>query len=853
MKNAMKRNLFFFLFFLSLLGCKSNEVAVIPVNLRTEYLHEPIGIDAKSPNFSWEYEGNCPDFVPSKNEVLIGTNPKQLTPYSSEMVLKPRTKYYWNVTAWDVKGKRSETSKTATFETGMYSLSDWSGKWITDNHDKDFRPAPLLRKAFDANKKIQKARLYVTAAGYYEMDINGKRVGTNYMDPGYTHFDKRLLYVTHDVSSLLEQGENVIAGVLGNGWYNEQSKAVWNFETARWRGRPSLLCELHIIYTDGSKEIVTTDASWKTSTGPYVLNNIYSGDWYDANLEQSGWNNIHFDDSKWQPAIETKCPTQMLVAQQMPAIRVSEELKPIAMTAFNDHNYLFTFEKNFAGVCRLRVKGEAGTRIELRHGERIDDKGHLSIIPINEYFHPVDTTEKFQTDVYILKGNGEETFTPSFTYHGFQYVEVESSKPVQLTKESLTGLFMHTDVQPVGHFSCSNALLNKIWDASMNAYVSNLYSIPTDCPQREKNGWTADAHVSVDLGTWGFDGITLYEKWMNDFIDNQREQGNISGIIPSDTWGYDDWIGPVWDAALFIIPNAMYNYYGNLRCIQNLYPTMERYLKYLNSREKDGLMSYGIGDWVPWKATTNTNYTSSAYYYWDNVLMARFASLLGKDAMPYQQKAEEIKKLVNNKYFDATKNIYAEGTQAGQAVALYLGLVSKEKEKAVADKLHELVRTNDYFLDFGMLGSKTVPAMLAKYGYIEDAMKMITKIDKPSWGYWIEKMNYKTLPEDWGCASSLNHVFLGDVSAWMMNWLAGINYDTNNPGFRRILIIPHFVNDLNWAKGEYHSVNGYICSEWKREGTKIVLTVTIPIGTEATVKVGDKVVDLKGGTHKLEF
>ena len=847
----MKRSIFFFLSFLLLLGCKSGEVAVTPVNLRTEYLVEPVGIDAKSPCFTWEYHGSDKRFVPSKNEIRIGTSSKQLALYSSDMALKPRTKYYWNVTVWDANGKHLKISKTATFETGMYSFDDWSGKWITDNHDKEFRPAPLLRKVFNANKTIQEARLYIAAAGYYNMYINGQRVGTNQMDPGYTHFDKRILYVTHDVSSLLKQGENVIATVLGNGWYNEQTKAVWNFETARWRARPSLLCELHITYTDGSKDMIVTDASWKTSTGADILNNIYSGEWYDANLEQSGWNNINFDDSKWQSAIEIKCPTQMLVAQQMPAISVKEELHPVSMNAFNDHDYLFSFEKNFAGVCRLKVSGEAGTRIEFTHGERLDDNGHLSIVPINEYFHAVDTTERFQTDMYILKGDGEETFTPSFTYHGFQYVEVKASKPVQLTKKSLTGLFMHTDVQSVGHFTCSNPLLNKIWDASMNAYLSNLHSIPTDCPQREKNGWTADAHVSADLGTWGFDGITLYEKWMNDFIDNQNAEGEITAIVPSSGWGLGE--GPVWDAALFVIPNVLYNYYGNLRCIQKMYPTMLRYLEYLKSKEKDGLITFGLGDWVPWKATTNTDYTSTGYYYLDNVLMARFASLLGKDATPFQKKAEELKQRINQKFFNSEMNTYAEGTQAAEAVALYLGLVPKEKEQAVANKLHELLQTNNYFLDFGMLGSKTVPAMLTKYGYVEDAMKMITKTEQPSWGFWIEKMKYKTLSEDWKCASSLNHVFLGDVSSWMMNTLAGINYDSDNPGFRKILFTPHFVKDLNWAKGEYHSINGYICSEWKREGAQVILTVTVPLGTEATVKVKDQIIPLQSGVHKLKF
>lgn len=837
-----------FALLLLLFGCKHTEEAVVPVNLRTEYLREPIGIDTQAPRFTWEYTGEKTDFMPARNEIRIGTTPDNLSVYSTDTSLEPHTRYYWNVTVWDAKGKQSKTSATASFETGKYTSDDWSGKWITDKQDKEYEPAPLFRKTFTTDKEIKEARAYVAAAGYYELFINGERVGENYLDPGYTHFDKRILYVTHDVTSLLKQGDNVLATVLGNGWYNEQTVAVWKFHEANWRGRPAMLCELRLTYADGTSDVIITDESWQTAIGGYTYNNLYSGDKYDANLEEPGWKTVGFTDSQWQPATITENPTRLLVSQQMPGIHITEELKPIDVKTFDNGNYLFTFDKNIAGVCRLTVKGETGTRIILKHGERLAGNGHLQQEPINEFFRPVKQEEMFQTDIFTLKGTGEEVFMPSFTYHGFQYVEVECSKPVTLTKENLTALFMHTDVTPTGSFTCSNPTLNKIWNATMNAYVSNLHSIPTDCPQREKNGWTADAHIAIDLALFGFDGITVYEKWMNDFIDNQRDSiGDISGIVPCYDWGYGT--GPVWDAALFVIPNALYDYYGDSQSIQTMYPTMLRYLDFLKTREKEGLLDYGLGDWVPWKAMTNNEYTSSAYYYLDYTLMARFASLLGKDATAYQQKAAELKQLINRKFFNEETNTYAEGTQAAQGVALYLGLVPEGKEQAVADKLHELVEANNYFLDFGMLGSKMVPAMLAKYGYIADVMKMITKTEAPSWGHWVDTMNYSTLPEDWGSKSSLNHVFLGDISAWMMNWLAGIRYDEAAPGFRRIEITPCFVKELDWAKGEYHSVKGLIRSEWKRENQAITLSVTIPIGSEATIKAGNSTYQVQGGTH----
>lgn len=845
---------------LLLSGCKGTNEATVPVHLRTEYLREPLGLDTPSPRFTWEYAGEEDGFSASRSEIRIGTSPDALQPYSFGTALQPHTRYYWNVTVWDGEGRACRTSEMASFETAKLSPSDWSARWITDSRDKEYEPSPLFRKAFPIEKEIKEARAYIASAGYYELFVNGQRVGENYLDPGYTHFDKRVLYVTHDITGLLKQGANAVAAALGNGWYNEQSVAVWNFHEARWRNRPRMLCELRVEYTDGTVETIATDDTWRTATGPYTYSSLYSGDRYDATLEEIGWKTETFEDNKWPLAVLTEAPAPLLVAQQMPGIRITEEVQPIAVKAFSDKLYVYSFPKNMAGVCRLKVKGAAGTRVTLKHGELLKSDGRLEPGNIDVYYHPVKPGEVFQMDVFTLRGTGEEeVFVPSFTYHGFQYVEVESSQPVALTEESVTGLFMHTDVKPVGSFTCSNPLLNKIWNATMLAYRSNLHSIPTDCPQREKNGWTADAHIAIDLGLLGFDGITFYEKWMNDFIDNQRDSiGDVSGIIPSSGWGYGDWPGPVWDAAMFIIPNALYDYYGETRSIENLYPTMLRYLDYLKTKEKDGYLTNGLGDWVYWKATTNTEYTSTAYYYVDYTLMARFATLLGKDPIPYQKKADELKALINRKFFNPETGVYAEGTQTAQAVALHLGLVPTGKEQLVADRLHEVVSANNYFLDFGLLGSKTVPAMLTKYGYVEDAMRMITKTEAPSWGYWVETMGYTTLPETWTLSpkfadASLNHVFMGDVSAWMMNQLAGINYDTATPGFRHIRITPHFVRGLDWAQGEYHSVQGLISSQWKREGDKVLLTVTVPSGCTATVEVAGQTEALTSGVHTLTY
>ena len=857
-------------------SCQTINKEVVPGELRTEYLSGPIGLDTPSPRFTWNFSPSQKEFSQSYYQIHVATSAGLLEEgkadvwdsdklegtlpfarYTGTTPLESHRMYYWNVTVWDASGRKTSTSQTATFEMAKINPSDWQAKWITDKQDKEFEPAPLFRKTFSAKKPIASARAYVSAAGYAELFINGKRVGENFLDPGYTHFDKRLLYVTHDITPLLTQGENAVGAVLGNGWYNIQSKAVWDFEKARWRDRPRFLCELRITYADGSSEVVATDDSWRTSTGPYTYNNLYSGDMYDARLEQEGWNTPTFNDASWTDAVITSQPAPLLVAQTMPGIRITEEVKASAFKTFSNKLYVYSFPKNMAGVTRLKVKGKPGTRITVKHGELLKKDGRLEQGNINVYYHPEKAKEVFQMDVYTLKGTGEEeVFMPHFCYHGFQYAEVESSEPVELTDQSLTALFMHTALDQVGEFSSSNELLNKIWTATNQAYRSNIHSIPTDCPQREKNGWTADAHVAIDLALLNFDGITLYEKWMNDFIDNQRDSiGDISGIIPSSSWGYGEWIGPVWDAALFIIPNALCNYYGDTRSIEKLYPTMERYLKYLSTREKDGYLAYGLGDWVFYKTQTPNEYTSTAYYYLDYTLMARFASLLGKDATHFQQKADQLKTLINTKYFNPETGIYANGSQTAQALALYLGLVPEGKEQLVADKLLEAVKATDHFLDFGLLGSKTVPAMLTRYGYVEDAYRMITKTEAPSWGYFVQTMGYTTLPETWTMSpefrdASLNHVFMGDVSAWMYNCLAGINYDADQPGFAHVVIRPYFVKDLQWVKGSYKSVKGLIRSEWKRDEGNVKLTVEIPAGTTATV-YADKEYRIGSGIHSF--
>ena len=507
----------------------------------------------------------------------------------------------------------------------------------------------MFRKTFKVDRQPHEARIYVSSLGYYDIYLNGKRVGDHHMDPGYTGYDKRSLYVTHDVTRLLRKGVNNLEVTLGNGFANCQSRDAWGQEKAPWRSRPTFICE---VKADG-KTVAKTDESWETALSPVIYNNLYSGVHKDGRIVP------RFD----HRAISVKAPNDNLKSQIMPAIRPLATIESKLLQSWGDTVFLYDMGRNIAGVCKLGIRGEQGTKVSLAHGELLKKNGRLEQGNLNIYYHPLRQDEAFQTDVYTIGRTGRrEEFQPQFTYHGFRYVELKSSRPIDAKNISLQGVVMRTALDRIGHFRCSDSLLNRIYDATMLSYEDNIHSIPTDCPQREKNGWTADAHVAVDLGLLNYDGINFYEKWMDDFIDNQRPDGNVSGIVPSAGWGYGDSPGPVWDAALFIVPTAIDDYYGDSTAMRKLYPTMLRYMKWLKSLEKeDGTLACGIGDWLPYSTQTPTDFTSTLYAYADYKMMTRIAEILDENPTPWAREANAMRDRINAQWFDADKNLYANG------------------------------------------------------------------------------------------------------------------------------------------------------------------------------------------------
>ncbi len=868
--NSLTTGLFILLLqiFVSCQQEKSKNIKV--ASLTCEYLKNPIGLDTEKPRFRWKLKTNDENVLQEKYEIYVGTDSVEvsngkgdfwesgkvndssnLAIYKGE-TLKPFTKYYWSVKIGDEKSKINGISKVSSFETGIMN-EEWKGSWITDMEDIDLKPAPYFRKEVNITKEVKKATAYITAAGLFELHINGDKIGNNRLDPTYTRFDKRNLYVTHDVTNQIQEEDEIALGViLGNGWYNHQSTAVWNFHKAEWRNRPRFLMNLKIQYKDGTSEDIVTDSNWKTATGPITFNSIYTAEHYDANLETPGWDSPDFKDSAWNNAIETDTPSDNIVAQSLHPVRNTEEIKPVGVQKISDTKYIFDLGRNISGVSKLTLKGEPNTELRITHAEQLDSTEAIDMSNIDVHYRPTDDSDPFQTDIFILKGEGKETFMPKFNYKGFQYVEVESNKPIELNKENLSGIFMHSDVPKVGKIKSSNEIINKIWKATNASYLSNLFGYPTDCPQREKNGWTGDAHIAIETGLYNYDGITVYEKWMDDHRDEQQANGVLPSIIPTWGWGYEWGNGPDWTSTIAIVPWELYQFYGDSRALEKNYDNIKLYIDHITEISPSGLTDWGLGDWVPVEDETPVELTSSIYYFVDTQILSKTAKLLGKDAdhKKYKDLAEKIKVAINEKYLDKKTGIYESGFQTELSAPLYWGIVPEDKIGLVAKNLAEKVKEDDKHINVGLLGSKTILNALSENGYANLAYEVASQETYPSWGWWI-KNGATTLLENWdiGADSDLsrNHIMFGEISAWFYKALGGIFPDENAPGFKNVILKPNFVDGLENFEARHEGPYGEIVSKWeKQEDNRVKYNVVIPPNSTAKVHLKGENIEVNG-------
>ncbi|WP_372950829.1 alpha-L-rhamnosidase [Mariniphaga sp.] len=849
------------LFLLGMLNFQSSAQIEVS-NLKSEHLQNPIGIDETHPRFTWQLESEKPGSFQKAFQLAVGTEETEVasgkgniwesgTVHSSVIPgvyngpeLQPFTRYFWSVRIQDEAGNWTDWSPVAFFETGMMEMANWKGKWITDTHDYDVKPAPYFRKEFNAGKKIASARAYIAVAGLYELSINGQRIGDHRLDPTYTRFDRRNLCVTYDVTENLQQGENAIGVLLGNGWYNHQSTAVWFFDQAPWRARPKFCMDLRITYSDGSVETISTGQDWQTAFSPVIFNSIYTAEHYDARLEQPGWDKPGFKAEGWKNATNTGAPSQNIVAQALHPIRNVTEIPAVEMKKQGENKWLFDFGRNMAGVTHMKVSGPEGTTIRLKHVERLDSAGRADMSNIDVHYRPTDDSDPFQTDIFILSGKGEDEFMPRFNYKGFQYVEVTSDQPLELTKENLTAYFMHSGVPPVGKIHSSNNTLNKIWEAANASYLSNLFGFPTDCPQREKNGWTGDAHIAIETGLYNYDGITVYEKWLDDHRDEQQPNGVLPAIIPTSGWGYHWANGPDWTSTIAIIPWNIYLFYGDSRILEQNYDNIKRYVDYIDENYPSGITDWGLGDWVPVKSVTPKEFTSSAYYYVDAVILSKAAKILGKqsDSEKYKALAEKIKTAVNEKYLDRETGMYGSGLQTELSVALHWGLVPDELREKVAENLAKRVEADNKHIDVGLLGTKTILNALSENGYPELAWEVASQETFPSWGWWIVNgatTFYENWPLDASRDISMNHIMFGEINAWYYKALGGIFPDEKEPGFKNVMLKPNFVPGLEHFEASHDGPYGTIVSSWKKQRREVEYTIEIPANSTATLVLNE--------------
>ena len=857
-------------------------------NLTCEYMGNPLGIDFLSPRLSWQITGDASNvkqiayqiIASEKEEDIINGNAvlwdsgkiesdqSHLINYSGPE-LKSGQRIYWAVKIWDNSGGATDFSEPAFFEMGLLDEKDWDdAEWIgrlTDINDKENEKAPMLRKEFSVKKEIASARAYISGLGFYELLINGKRVGERLLDPGVTRYDKRVLYVVHDITKYLNEDENAVGVILGNGFYNQFCTNVWDAGKAPWRNCPSLLMKILVNYTDGTKEIIISDTSWKVSTGPIIFNGMYMGEVYDARFEKKDWSTTEYNDDEWQQAVTAISPKGKICCHILPPVKITETFSAKSITEPKPGLFVADMGVNFAGWVKINVKGPAGTKIILKYGERLREDGTVERDSLRVH---LEDPKKFQTDTYILKGDGEETFEPKFNYHGFQYVQIEDW-PGKPELSDIKGCFLHTAFEQTGTFKCSNDLFNKIQECTLRSYRSNFHHFPTDCPHREKNGWMADAHLSAELGYRNFNPASAYAKWMDDIKDEQRDDGALPGIVPTAGWGYDWGNGPAWDSAYTLICWYQYLNCGDKKILEDHFDTMAKYVDYAKTKaggyESDGfgvtggIVCFGLGDWLPPSGFPDDSlvpdrFLLSAYYYKVTELVSEIAKIIGRTeaAEKYEKEAQSIKDNINRAFHIPSLGIYTNGTMAAQSTALYQDVVPEGNIDLAVEKLVSDVERLDYHPICGAHTVKWILHVLSDNGHADIAYKIANQKTYPSWGYWMDK-GATTLFESWQAAGSLNHIFFGDISHWFYKCLAGIQIDTQNPGYKNFIIKPSPVEDLTWVDAEQQTPYGKIKSEWKVEKNVFTINVSVPHNSTATVILPDgSKTDITSGDHTFK-
>lgn len=880
---------------------------LIPQNLRCEWRVNPLGIDAVRPHFSWTLRSSDARRRGAKQaayQILVsfpapgkGGNAAQAWDSgkvsSSQIVqieyagsaLASATRYFWKLRVWDEHGLPSAWTASNEFSTGLLGPDRWKASWIAAEKDRpvqppavenrgtvarSMRPLPIFRHEFAVQKKVHCAFIFVSGLGHYELHINGKNVTDTVLAPGWTNYRKRVFYNTYDVSELLKYGRNAIGVMLGNGMYNvpgikgRYTKFIGSF------GQPKLILELHLRYLDGTDQIVASDSSWKTSNGPIVFTTIYGGEDYDARREQPGWDMPAFHGAGWKSALKVKGPGGELIAEQSPPIKVMHSYLPGNVTHPKPDVTIYDLGQNFSGWPEISVRGRRGAKLKLVAGELLDPSGLVSQ-------HSANASPGFKNSFsYTLRGGGNETWHPRFTYYGFRYLQVEGANPTEAetadkpTVVSCTGHFIHDDVDTVGTFESSSELFGRVHRLINMAVLSNMVSVLTDCPQREKLGWLEQTYLAGSSILMNYDAISLYKKMALDIHDSQLVNGMVPGIAPEyvaflDRNGASTMFrdSPEWGSAAILSPWTAYQFYGDRDLLASQYDSMRSYSAYLGNRAKDYILDYGLGDWYDIgpgppgvSQLTGKEVTATAVYYQDLVVLSKIAALLNKprDAEHYAVEAASVRDAFNVKLFHAETGQYDRGSQTANAVPLALGMVPTGQENVVLQHLIDDIYAHGNHVTAGDIGFHYVVRALTDAGRSDVLYDMLSRMDSPSYGYQLLR-GATTLTEAWDANpdSSQNHFMLGHGEEWFYRGLAGISIDFDRPEAERISIRPYPVAGIESASATYRSVMGEIRSAWVRNNDDLVLKIAVPPNSMATVEIPTSAADsIREGDHTLD-
>jgi alpha-L-rhamnosidase len=898
---------------LALFSCSVGAAGLKPVGLRAEYLADPVGLDTPVPRLSWRVESATRGQKQTAYRIVVTSSAQSLKREEGDLwdsgsvpgdasvnvvyagrPLASGQRCFWKVKTWDKDGRASAWSEPAAWAMGLLKPEDWRAQWISfqdsapvpsDRKNLLLPPARHFRQEFKTAQAVKRATVYASALGVVDLHLNGRRVSEAYFEPGWSDYLKRAYYRSHDVTALVRQGGNVLGAVVADGWYagyvgygllvgygpNKTGRCFYGKS-------PALLVQLELEFADGSRQTVVSDLAWKvTSQGPIREADLIMGEACDARREMPGWDEPGFDDRGWENAIRAEdngrskatfydnCgarevelgfqrPARMQ-AYCAPPIRVTQELKAQRVTEPKPGVFVFDFGQNFAGNIRLKVKGPAGARVQLRYGEMLHPDGRLMVENLRR---------ARATDFYTLRGKpGGETWTPRFTYHGFQFVEV-TGLPSRPSLATVTGLVLHSDTPLVGSFACSDEVMTRFWKNTTWTQRANFIEIPTDCPQRdERLGWMGDAQVYVRTATYNADVAAFFTKWLDDLEEAQRDFGAYPDYspypmghgTPNQTWG------TAWTDAGIICPYTIWQVYGDTRVLERHWASMARFMEWRKQRAPDGRGrkdGNSWGDWLNVNEPTPLELIDAAYYKWDAHLMAQMARTVGRDkeAEAYRELEKRIAAQFAQDYLTPEGALKVK-TQTALVLALAFGLTSGPGLETGGAQLAERIAQNGCLMATGFLGTKALLPALSASGQHDLAVRLFQSRKFPSWGY--EVMNgANSVWERWdsftrehgfngaggdqnASMNSFSHYSFGAVMEWGFRNLAGI--DTDGPGYKRILIRPGPPAPgsnpdnppINWVKAEYGSIHGPIVSEWKRAADRFELVVTIPANTTATV------------------